>query len=221
MKKVLAICLTLIMLIGISVPAFAEGGFVSSPSGNQAPELIKGENESEGCEATVVITAYGDKHELSDETRKKLEEAYGIILSTEDLSKLTEDVKAAAEEAGVDVADLAVSDLFDISSTDCSAHADHGHFDIAIKHEYLDNFVCLLHYYNGEWRVVKDAKVTQNGEHLEFTEDEFSPFAIVVDAGAESPETGILDNIWIYIIIMVVSGVALYIIWRKTRKQQA
>lgn len=218
MKKVLAICLTLIMLVSISVPAFAE--FVSSPSGVRAPELIEGKNESEDCDAMLVITAYADKHDLPEETRKKLEEAYDIIKKTGDLSKLTEDVKDVADEAGVDVGNLAVSDMFDISSTDCGTHADHGHFDITLKPESLKNFVCLLHYYNGEWRVVKDAKITQNGQHLEFTEDEFSPFAIVV-ATEESPKTGLDNSLWIYLIIMVVSAAALFFIWKKTRKQRA
>lgn len=222
MKKVLAICLALVMLATISVTAFAElGGFVASPSGNQAPELISGTNESEDCEAGLVITAYGKKSELPEETRKKLEEAYDIIVETKDLSKLTAGVKAAADEAGVDVGNLAVSDMFDISATDCGSHEDHGHFDIAIKHEYLENFVCLLHYYNGEWRIVEDAKINDEG-HLEFTEKDFSPFAIVVDTGAGSPQTGGNDNhIWIYIAIMVVSATALYFIWKKSKKQRA
>ena len=44
----------------------------------------------------------------------------------------------------------------------------------------MENFVCLLHYHGNVWHVVDSAEVTQNGEHLEFDAEEFSPFAIVV-----------------------------------------
>ena len=45
MKKIMAICLTLIMVMSLGVAAFAAPGrFVSSPSVNKAPVLISYEN---------------------------------------------------------------------------------------------------------------------------------------------------------------------------------
>ena len=88
-----------------------------------------------------------------------------------------------AQERGLDVDDFAVSDFFDINHSGDENHETHGAFDIVLKAEALNNFICLLHYYNGTWTVVDNAEVTQDGTHLEFTENEFSPFAIVVYTG--------------------------------------
>ena len=90
-----------------------------------------------------------------------------------------------------------------------------------MKSDALKNFVCLLHYYNGEWRIVEDAKVTQNGEHLEFTEKEFSPFAIIVSTEveeADAPQTG--DNLAMYIALGAIAGlclIALAVAHKKSR----
>lgn len=184
MKKLLLLCLMIAIIVSASISVSATtGGFVDSPSLNPAPELVKGEIEDEECEAELVITAYVNRSELPEKERNDIEKAYTIIRGTKDLSTLNEMIATIASDLGVEVADLAVSDLFDISAINCDDHVDHGHFDITLKAETLDNFVCLLHYYNGEWRIVDNAVVTNNGEHLEFEEDEFSPFAIVVYTG--------------------------------------
>ena len=181
MKKIFIVCLTLVMLVSMSLSVCAEvGGFIESPSNNQAPQLIEGTNVSEDCVAQLIISAYADRDDLPEDIREKLEEAYKIIRENPDLSALNEDLIELAANIGISVTDLAVSDMFDISATDCESHEDHGHFDITLKSDTLKNFVCLLHYYNGEWRIVDNAEVTNNGTHLEFDEDEFSPFAIVV-----------------------------------------
>lgn len=187
MKKLLLLCLAFVMIVSVIIPVSATtGAFVDSPSLNPAPELVEGENEKEECEATIVVTAYGDRDKLAEADRKSIEEAYTIIRGTKDLSTLNEMIAEIAKELGVEVTDLAVSDLFDISDTECTLnHEDHGYFDITLKSNTLENFVCLLHYYNGEWRIVENAIVTNNGEHLEFEEKEFSPFAIVVYTGDE------------------------------------
>lgn len=224
MKKIVALVMTLVLVLCLGVTASADmGGFIESPSNNKAPVLISGENESEDCVAQLLITAYADRDALPKETVAALEEAYAIIRATKDLSTLNKKVADFAKKRGVKVADLAVSDLFDVSAFGCDAHEDHGHFDITLKPETLKNFVCLLHYYNGAWRVVEDAKITNNGDHLEFTEDEFSPFAIVVNTGAEgtSPETEDNSNIVWYAAIMLVSAVALAIVFKKSKSVSA
>ncbi len=215
MKKVLI--LTLILALSLTLTAMA--AFVSSPSGKQAPELISAENENGDCEAELVITHYSDRHTLDEATLQKLEEAYGQILDAEHLAELTDAIHDFAAEADLDSHNLDVSDLFDISRTDCDGHEYHGHFDIVLKPEFLHNFVCLLHYYNGAWRIVDDAEVTNGGTHLEFTEDEFSPFAIVVDTSVETPKTGDAARPVLYAAVMVVSLALIVLIVKKSKKK--
>lgn len=235
MKKIVTVFLAMLMMLALSVSAFAEtGGFVSSPSKNQAPELLEGKNESEDCVAQLIITAYGNRDQLSSEARQTLESAYAMILGAEDLSALNPRIAEITKELGVDVKSFAVSDLFDISPTECNGHVEHGHFDITLKPETLKNFVCLLHYYNGEWHIVDNAEVTHNGEHLEFDEDEFSPFAIVVstedisnvgDSGNNGAGLGTMISnesiiaIIIFVLIAVVAVTAGIVINRKKKAQ--
>ena len=193
MKKIISICLAVLFTLSLST-AVCMAEFVSSPSKLGAPELVKGENTSEECEAVLSITAYADRENLPDEVIAKFEYAYGVLRGqTEDpgFAALLEQIAAERE---IEVSDLVASDFFDISSTDCEGHDDHGHFDITLKAEALNNFVCLLHYYNGAWRVVDNAEVTHDGTHLEFTEDEFSPFAIVVYTGEMPMDPPAVDN---------------------------
>lgn len=184
MKKVLMICLIIVMAMALTAPAFAaNGGFVASPSRNQAPDLIEGKNEDEDCVSKLIVTSYAEREKLPEETRAKIEKAYAQIKSVQYLDQLNSELAQLAEDNGVTIDSLAVTDMFDISPTDCDSHADHGYFSITLEPETLKNFVCLLHYYNGKWNIVDNAKVTGNGTRLEFTESEFSPFAIVVSSG--------------------------------------
>ena len=228
MKKLVVICLIFVLTVYMSISAFAAtGGFVSSPSGNPAPELVVGKNETDGCEAELIITAYGRRDRLSVDARQKIEEAYSIIIGTEDLTSLNKDIGTIAKDLGVSASSLAVSDLFDISSTDCDDHANHGHFDITLKSDTLKNFVCLLHYYNGEWSVVESAEVTHNGEYPEFDADEFSPFAIVVSS--EEVDTPPAPNNTKKIIAitasvvaaaLVVTGTVVFLVFKFKKKEE-
>ena len=184
MKKFVMLCMVVLMLVSLCVPVAATtGGFISSPSNNQAPEMVEAENKK--CDAEIIITAYANRDQLSEEKRQALEAAYAEIVGTEDLSTLNKKVKKMAKKLGVDVSELAVSDLFDISMTECADHAKHGKFDIVLSTETLENFVCLLHYYDGEWTVVKKAEINEEN-YLEFTQGEFSPFAIVTYTGEQN-----------------------------------
>ena len=184
MKRGLMICLIMVMAMAVTLPVFAEvGGFVASPSRNQAPELIEGKNEDEECVSKLVITAFADRTQLSEEVRASIEEAYTEIRGVQYLDQLNSGITKIAEDCGVTVESLAVTDMFDITPTECADHADHGHFSITLEPTALKNFVCLLHYYDGKWNIVENAKVTGNGTRLEFTETSFSPFAIVVSTG--------------------------------------
>lgn len=183
MKKIVLVCLTVLMIFSLSLTAFAADSFVSSPFKKGAPELVSAANESPDCTAKVFITSYADRASLPPETVEKLEYAYNAFCGKVEDRDLTALLAQIAEKYGIHVNDLSVSDFFDISATDCQNHEYHGQFDILLKAEALENFVCLVHYYNGGWRVVDGAEVTQGGTHLVFTEEEFSPFAIIVNTG--------------------------------------
>lgn len=228
MKKVLTILLMALMVVNMSVVAFAApGSFITSPSRRPAPELIKGEPEDEECQAEVVITPYSERDTLPEDLREMMEDAYAQIVAASDLTTFTEELAAIAKEKGIPATDLAVSDLFDIRYVGCDDHRNHdGYFEIVFKAETLKNFVALLHLHDGEWDVIENAKPSvEDGEYyLTFKVEEFSPFAIVVNTGKTDPnppQAGIGNMIPVYASIMVVSAVAIVLIVRKSKKQGA
>ena len=225
MKKVLAICLMMVMVLCMSVNVFAApSGFVSSPSGNPAPTVVAFEPNNDDCTGRLVVTPYGDRHELSDALRAMFEKAYNEIVNSDDLTKLNAELAKIASDKDINGADLAVSDLFDIHVTGCDYHDEHVDFDITLDADTLDRFEGLLHMNkDGVWELVTDAEVINNGEHLKFSVDSFSPFAIVVDTSSgttDTPQTGDNSMIHIYAIIMVVSALAIVVITVKSRKQK-
>ena len=188
--------MVIMMLASISLNALAApAGFVSSPSGNAAPTVEEFTPGDEACTAKLVITPFVDKDKLPDELKTLFEKAYNSILETKDLTALNEVLKKVAADKNINPQNLAVSDLFDIHYTDCDFHDGHEDFDIVLGAETLGSFVGLLHMNkSGVWEWVENARVTGNGEHLEFSVDSFSPFAIVVDtANLEVPPTGDLS----------------------------
>jgi hypothetical protein len=221
MKKFLAFCLALVLVMSMSVTVFAAyGGFVSSPPANSAPELDSFKPADDDCTANIVITPYGDKEELSEFLRQLFEKAYNDILTSDDLTKLNADLAELAKSLNISGTDLAVSELFDLHVTDCDTHEGHFEFEIVLKAESLKNFVGLLHMTtDGKWELIKDAKVLSDGQRLSFSVDSFSPFAIVVDtSGGQTGDNGM---VYVYAIIMAVSAVALAVIFVKTKKQKA
>lgn len=247
MKKVLAICLMAVMVVSMVVSVIAApGGFVSSPSGNPAPIVIDFMCNSANCTGKLVITPYGERQTLSDYLREMSEKAYDLIAQSTDLTELNADLAKVAADRNIAGKNLAVSALFDIHVTGCDNHEEHVDFDITLDAESLHSFVGLLHMNkDGIFELVSDAKVVNNGEHLQFSVDSFSPFAIVVeteddasgegsgnvsgnvsgegsgDASGDTPQTGDNSMIHIYAIIMVVSAVALVVITVISKKKKA
>lgn len=225
MKKVLAICLMMVMVLSMSVNVFAaSGGFVSSPSGNPAPTVVSFKPSDDDCTAQLVVTPYGDKHDLSDALRAMFEKAYNEIVNSGDLTKLNADFAKLVADRNLTADKLAVGDLFDIHVSGCDYHDEHVDFDITLDVDTLSHFVGLLHMNkDGVWELVTDAEVINNGEHLKFSVDSFSPFAIVVDTSSvtpDSPQTGDNSMIHIYAIVMAVSALAIVVITVKSRKQK-
>lgn len=191
MKRIFALLMTLVVIVAFATVTFAEnGGFYESPSKNQAPTLDSFENENDECEATLHITSYADRDQLSEEAQQKLAAAFDTILNATDLTTVNSGLANLAKELGIAGTDLAVSDLFDISYHEEGDHSGHGAFTVALNAETLKNFVAFLHYENGQWVLVEDAKVV-DGEKLTFTVDTLSPFAVVVNTNPAVPGSAV------------------------------
>lgn len=214
-KRILTAVIFAIVVSSLSLTAFAAGGFTQSPSANSAPELIDSSSEDHECDEDLIITAYADRTELPEEIRKELERAYTRIMGVRNLTSACGALKALAEEKGIPTANLAVSDLFDIR--DKHDDVDDAVFKVKLKAETLENFVGLLHFVDGKWELVKDAKVeTVDGEMiLTFSTKGLSPFAVVVDTGetvAPSDNNGLIIAL---VIISVAEAAALITILIK------
>ena len=179
MKKILLLVLAVMLGLSLSFTVLADpGAFQNSPSTLQGPELIDANNDHHDCIARLIITSYADRHTLTDEKRVNLENVYQMLSTTDDISTVVPQLEDLAESLNVKTEDLVASELFDISLTECPYHEFHGSFDVLLKADALRNFVCLLHYYNGEWEIVEDVEVVLD-TYLAFTESDFSPFVIV------------------------------------------
>ncbi len=183
-SKIVALILAIIMILPVSALA-ANDNFVSSPSKNQAPVVEEVKSDKEDFAGDIVITAFAEKEELGEEEKKVLTEAYDKIVEVEDITTLAENLSQKVEDLGVNKEDVAVSDIFDIKVVDNNNNiiADHGKLTITLTAEALENFVALLHYKNNVWNVVESAEI-KDGK-LEFSVDDLSPFAIVVEAKDE------------------------------------
>ena len=209
MKKIFSILVLVLMVASFGVVSFAaQGGFVSSPSGKQAPILVSAENKSEACEATVKICAYADRATLGEDARLAMEAAYASIAAAQDVGTLSTSLKNEAATLGITTADLSVSELFDISMTE-DAHEGHGAFDVVIKPTSVKNVVGVLHYTDGAWEYL-DTTVGEEGE-ISFTTDSLSPFAIVVHSGTASAPTAIPRELIIGIGALVAVLVAIFV----------
>jgi hypothetical protein len=221
MKKILTVLMMLALVMCMSVSVFA-GGFVSSPSINLAPELVEFKNKDKNCTAEIVTVSFAERDTLPESERIPLNAAYASIVDNTDIGTLNADIAKIAEDLGVTTKDLVVSDLFDMYSTGCKNHEEHGKFEITLKADTLKNFVCLLHYTDSDskWTVVKDAEVTKDGMHLEFTEGEFSPFAIVVSSKNLEPKsnTAVVATVATVSTLAVAGGgVGFYFVWKKRK----
>ena len=226
MKKAFACLLVALLALNFSIVSFAKvGGFVSSPTGNQAPMVDSFKPGNADCDGTLVVTAYGDRAELPEDLRNLLEKAYKDVASTSDLTKISSDLAKIASDKSIKASDLAVSDLFNLHVAGCDAHEGHYNFDVTLSAETLNKFVALLQMNSdGTWQVVSGAQVINNGKSLKFSVKTPSPMAIVVNTGVgtDSPPTS--DNWMIYVYggVAAVSAVALVVIWgvwRKSKKQ--
>lgn len=201
MKKIAITLLALTLAVCMPLTAFAAGAFLSSPS-NTTTELVD-YDFTDGCGATLIVTPYGERDTLDEDSRKTLEEAYGQIAGDKNLGNLSDELKDLAEKLGLDVTNLAVSDLFNIGYEGCDDHTDHS-YTVKLKPEILKNFVTVMQYVDGKWIVIENAKA--EGGYLTMSSKYYGPVAIVVEKG--NTATG--DSFpWIYLVLMVVSAAGL------------
>lgn len=210
MKKMAISLLALALAVCMPLTAFAAGAFLSSPS-NTTTELVD-YDFTDGCGATLIVTPYGERDTLDEDSRKTLEEAYGQIAGDKNLGNLSDELKDLAEKLGLDVTNLAVSDLFNIGYKGCDDHTDHS-YTVKLKPEILKNFVTVMQYVDGKWIVIENAKA--EGGYLTMSSKYYGPVAIVVEKG--NTATG--DSFpWIYLVMMVVSAaglVAVSVMYKK------
>ena len=212
MKKIVVALLALVMALVLPMSAFAaSGAFLSSPSANADVQLIE-YSFTGNCGGKIVLTPYGDIAELDDAARLAMEEAYKQIAANKDLSKIVDGLKAMADAAGIDVTNLAVSDLFYLGYDGCADHDGHT-YTVKLKPEVLNNFFTVLQFVDGKWVIIENAKV--EGGYLTLSGDAYGPIAIVVEK--DGTATGDAFP-WIYVVLMAISAaglVAVSVMYKK------
>lgn len=206
MKKIISICLALVMVLSLCVSVSA-ASFIESPSNNSAPIIIDYTNNDDDCTANVVVLPYGDRDLLSEDEINEIEKAYDDIINSDDLTELFSGLDKIVESMNIVSSDLAVSDLFHINYNDCEDHDEHGDFRIKLQSDTLNGFAGLVQIIDGEWVVVDGAYVEDN-EYLVFSVDELSTFAIVVNKNKSETTSPITGDPTVYI----AAGVALIVL---------
>lgn len=168
MKKLLVFALVLVMVLALSATVLADS-FVSSPSNDDTPTVGKFEASNADWDGKIVVTSLKDSADNAEMTA-----AYDSIKE----AAAVKDLAPSLTEEG-----LAVSTLFDVSATKEGA----GSVTVTLTSDKFENFVALLHYVDGKWTVVENAKA--EGKTLTFTVDSLSPFAVVVSTDADEPST--------------------------------
>ncbi len=202
-KKILAFVMAVAATFVCSASAFAANGeIVYSPS-HHGPEADTSTSGSATAGTTTPSTStdqtgtaakneeqdkyralgYSKRSALTAKQRREFIKCYNDVKKHTDLTELTEDIAEVAEEQGLDVSDLAVSDIF---YSVLPKNKESG-TRVRVKAPNLDKFVALLCYSNGEWSVVKDAKVNANGK-LVFKTKKAAAYAIVIDTTEEDAE---------------------------------
>ncbi len=219
MKRFFAFFMTVVLVVAMSVPAFAAlGEFISSPSGVPAPTLVDYKSDNHECTAKLVITPYAERHTLPAETRALIEKAYEDIVNSQVINnQLKTELTKLAEELKIDYSALAIGNLFDVSYYECPQHAGHKGFTITIKPELVDNYVGILHLNGEKWELL-DSTVSEG--NITFYVEELSPFALVYNTKPGSSSTGDSSDMWIYIVLMVASVSALGVVGYKLSKRE-
>lgn len=215
MKKLITLALALIMAMTMTVAASA--AFVSSPSANDGPVIEDVVNEDGDEVSNVVLTPYKDRADLDAEAKKDMEEAYDDIKGADKLTDLVEGLDDAADKAGAKEEDLAVKDLFNLSTED-GEELD-GKVTITLKAEDAKNFVALIVKEGDAWVVVPDVEFDKKNGTITFDAEALGTFAIVVNnKEKDSPATSnAFDFSVLFMVGTVVFGAAAAFCFAKSR----
>ena len=222
MKKAVAIVLTLVFVLALSMTSLASFGvFLDSPSRNEGPTVLD-VVLPDGCTSGIVITPFGERDSLSPEELEFFEKAYWEIKDSENVTELSEEFKDYLENKGIDPDSVSISDLFNISGIgceNCGKEGAHTGFTITIEADTTNGFVGMLQYVNGAWVFIDNAKVNTNGT-ITFKVDNFGPIAIAVNTDVAETPTGDITP-WIFIALIVVALAGLTIIIINYKKEKA
>ena len=214
MKKLVTLCLTLVLALSLSVSAFAaNGAFISSPSANKAPELVDTDPE-------IKVTPYADRDDLADLDTEEMEEAYRQIANVIENNAFSQALKELAKELGKAASELSVSDLFHVNVEDATAD-EQGGYTITIKLEDLENFIGLMQFDGTEWKNVEIISIDKENGTVTFRVTESGPIAVIVDngTGSSTPPTG--DNAMMYLGVCLVAAAGLVVVLVNSKKKRA
>lgn len=217
MKKLCSIVLMIAMVctLAFSVNA-APGVFLSSPSNNRTPIIIDFECSDPNWKGEIYITSYGDRNVLDLIEREKFEKAYDSIRNSSSVSNLIPGISDIAANLNVPAEDLGISDLFHIGVSDITD----GVFKIKLDSDTIKNFVGLVYFEDGEWKIVEDAYIDDDG-YLVFSTKLPGTYAIVVDVDnsiVDIPITGDAFS-WALVAIMAVSAAGIVVLVVSYRKK--
>lgn len=214
MKKLVALCLTLVLALSLSVSAFAaNGAFISSPSANKAPELVN-------TDPAIKVTPYADRDDLADLDTEEMEEAYRQIANVIENNAFSQALKELAKELGKAASELSVSDLFHVNVEDATPD-EQGGYTITIKLEDLENFIGLMQFNGTEWKNVEIISIDKENGTVTFRVTESGPIAVIVDngTGSSTPPTG--DNAMMYLGVCLVAAAGLVVVLVNSKKKRA
>lgn len=218
MKKILTAVFACMLMLSLSLSTLAAGGFVFSPSAHSAPVLVEAKNEAEDCQAVIVITAYADRADLGEAGAAAMTAAYNAIVAAGDLGTLDASLADLAKKLDIASSELAVSDLFDVSYSNCDTHEEHGDFTVTVRPTSAENACGVLHYVNGAWELLSCD--VENGE-ITFVADSLSPFAIVVHSGLPAGSSLPLIIGISVAVVVVAAGVVVTVIFLKKKKEDS
>ncbi|MBR0112658.1 MAG: hypothetical protein IJM02_02825 [Clostridia bacterium] len=221
MKRTVCLLLAILVAFTFAVSSFAAtsdeyGNFIKSPEMEYEGNVVSAWFQP-GQAIEILLTPFLNRDILAKDVRTKIETAYTDILHCKYISDLAGGFDGVYNGL---VSNLAVSTLFDLSWTQGDLSRD---ATITIGGLDLSHFVCLLHYGEDGWEIVKNATIL--GVNLVFSIGNLSPFAVVVDASAygeavTSPATGdIFTAVAVCAAIALGCG-AVYFISRSRKKAE-
>lgn len=235
MKKILLIAIVVLLLASLSLTIYAftaspspspgrgNGAFQSSPSANRAPDIIGGSSDNEHCEinndkSCIIIVPYNERKTLPD-GGELMEEAYWTIADVKSLGELGGDMERLLAMCMVKDGALWVADLFEMHH-ECD-ETKHGEIRVQFRPKNIgkieENFASVIHYEDGEWKIVKST-ISDDGTITIVTDNLEGPFAIVVhDGSGMSPQDAALIAAVLALVAGVLSLILIALIFKKKR----